>query len=175
MSDKAGLLFSGNTKSILRFCAEFHAAKTGKLLFGEFQSRWQVICKKSSSSGQKIFAAMEIFCFPVSMLSILLLLLQVIIYTSGGGDSIPVWWVDYVSPILLSGAVGYLTNWLAIMMLFRPDEPVKWLFFWPQGMIPRNKANVAKSMGNEVGNNLLSPERLVEELSNKISSFFNKT
>jgi len=142
-----------------------------RLLFSEFQNRWQIIKKCDSSTGKKIFAALEIFCFPVSMLSILLLFCQVAMFCCGLGDMIPVWWIDYVSPVLLSGAIGYLTNWLAIMMLFRPYEPTTWLFLWPQGMIPRNKPNIAKSLGHEVGYNLLPPEKLVLELSEKISSF----
>ena len=144
-----------------------------RVLFSEFQSRWQIIKKSDSSAGKKIFAALEIFCFPVSMLSILLLFCQVTMFCCGCGDMIPDWWIDYVSPVLLSGAIGYLTNWLAIMMLFRPYEPKKWLFLWPQGMIPRNKPNIARSLGHEVGHNLLPPEKLVEELSEKISSFLN--
>lgn len=139
----------------------FHA------LFSEFLSRWDIVRSKEKKSTieQKIFAMLEIVCFPVSMLTIALLLVQVILAACGVHISLPPFWGKYISPVLLAGAVGYLTNWLAIIMLFRPYDPVKWFFVWPQGMIPRNKDNIAKVFGRQVGSELLSPEEIAEELS----------
>lgn len=83
-------------------------------------------------------------------------------------------WNNVISPILLAGSVGYLTNWLAIMMLFRPFEPVKWLVVWPQGMVPRNKPQVARAVGEQVGNKLLSPEKIAGEFSERIIGYMSR-
>lgn len=51
-------------------------------------------------------------------------------------------------------------------MLFRPHNPVK-LFgvtVWPQGMIPRHRARLAQTIGNAVGNELVSHDTVVDAL-----------
>src|SRR2546423_4901909 len=66
-------------------------------------------------------------------------------------------------------------------MLFHPYRPVK-LFgitIWPQGMIPRHRAKLAQSIGNAVGNELVSQDTIFEALfeagffSNKVEGFVN--
>ena len=61
---------------------------------------------------------------------------------------------------------GYGAAWLAIWMLFHPYQPVK-LFgitVWPQGMIPRHRERLAQSIGNAVGNELVSQETVFHAL-----------
>ncbi|MFS8084487.1 MAG: DUF445 domain-containing protein, partial [Acidobacteriota bacterium] len=74
---------------------------------------------------------------------------------------------------------GYGAAWLAIWMLFHPYKPVK-LFgitIWPQGMIPRHRERLAQSIGNAVGNELVSQETVFHALfetgffSRKIEGF----
>jgi len=74
---------------------------------------------------------------------------------------------------------GFGAAWLAIWMLFHPYHPVK-LFgitIWPQGMIPRHRARLAQSIGNAVGNELVSQETVFQALfetgffSNKVEGF----
>lgn len=51
-------------------------------------------------------------------------------------------------------------------MLFHPYKPLK-LFritIWPQGMIPRHRERLAQSIGNAVGNELVSQETVFEAL-----------
>lgn len=51
-------------------------------------------------------------------------------------------------------------------MLFRPHRPVK-IFgatIWPQGMIPRHRERLAETIGNAVGNELVSQETVVHAL-----------
>ncbi len=143
-----------------------------KMLLSELSSRWSIVLnwEKKYSGFQRIFAALEIFCFPVSFFTLLLLLIQVILQLCFH-ISFPDWFVDYAQPVLLSGAVGYLTNWLAIMMLFRPYVRKKWLWVWPQGMVPQNKPAIARAMGNEVGNGLLNVEKIIVELSGKLHDY----
>jgi uncharacterized membrane protein YheB (UPF0754 family) len=61
---------------------------------------------------------------------------------------------------------GYIAAWLAIRMLFRPRQPVKLLGFtvWPQGMIPRHRARLAETIGNAVGNELVSQDTVTDAL-----------
>jgi uncharacterized membrane protein YheB (UPF0754 family) len=51
-------------------------------------------------------------------------------------------------------------------MLFRPHHPVKLLglTIWPQGMIPRHRQRLAQTIGNAVGNELVSQETIVHAL-----------
>ncbi len=80
-------------------------------------------------------------------------------------------------PILLSAAVGYLTNWIAIEMLFRPYHRTwrhlfPWLTFgyWRQGLVPKNKDAIAEKMGKEVATKLLQPEKLADDLCSMVGS-----
>jgi uncharacterized membrane protein YheB (UPF0754 family) len=61
---------------------------------------------------------------------------------------------------------GYGAAWLAIWMLFHPYQPVKVLgiTIWPQGMIPRHRERLAQSIGNAVGNELVSQETVFNAL-----------
>ena len=76
---------------------------------------------------------------------------------------------------------GYGAAWLAIWMLFHPYEPVKVFRFtiWPQGMIPRHRERLAQSIGNAVGNELVSQDTIFNALfetgffSRKIEGFVN--
>ena len=71
-----------------------------------------------------------------------------------------------VAIIVIATVHGYGAAWLAIRMLFHPYEPVK-LFgvtIWPQGMIPRHRARLAQSIGNAVGNELVSQDTVFDAL-----------
>src|SRR5207253_352026 len=68
--------------------------------------------------------------------------------------------------VVIATAHGYGAAWLAIRMLFRPRRAVKFLglTIWPQGMIPRHRDRLAQSIGNAVGNELVSQETVVNAL-----------
>lgn len=80
-------------------------------------------------------------------------------------------YAGWFMPVLLAGAVGYITNWLALWYLFRPYEP----HFGGriQGIIPRQKKEMAVSLGNMVGKKLLNPDALVEEMKGEVLAFVN--
>jgi uncharacterized membrane protein YheB (UPF0754 family) len=86
-----------------------------------------------------------------------------------------------VAIIVIATVHGYGAAWLAIWMLFHPYKPVK-LFgitIWPQGMIPRHRAKLAQSIGNAVGNELVSQETVFDALfetgffASKVDGFVN--
>jgi uncharacterized membrane protein YheB (UPF0754 family) len=70
---------------------------------------------------------------------------------------------------------GFGAAWLAIWMLFHPYKPVKLfgLTVWPQGMIPRHREKLAESIGNAVGNELVSQQTVFDALF-ETSFFHNK-
>lgn len=67
---------------------------------------------------------------------------------------------------VLGGIIGWITNRLAIKMLFRPFQPVNipLINFKIQGLIPKRKAEIAKSIGETVEKELLSTEEIIMEL-----------
>ena len=71
-------------------------------------------------------------------------------------------WLDgYLLPILASAAVGYLTNAIAIWMLFKPYEKH---LFWPHGVIPRQKKNFGHELGILIPQHLLQPEKISAQI-----------
>ncbi len=64
---------------------------------------------------------------------------------------------------------GYAGAWLAVRMLFRPRYPVKLLGItvFPQGMIPRHRDRLATAIGKAVGQELVSTDTIVEQLTGK--------
>ena len=71
-----------------------------------------------------------------------------------------------IAIIVIATLHGYGAAWLAIWMLFHPYKSVKLLgvTIWPQGMIPRHRARLAESIGNAVGNELVSQETVFNAL-----------
>lgn len=69
----------------------------------------------------------------------------------------------YIIPPLVGSIIGYITNDLAIRMLFRPHT-VKYVFgmhvpFTP-GIIPKEKGRIAKAIGQVISENLMNQEVL---------------
>ena len=93
---------------------------------------------------------------------------------------------DFILRPLIGAGIGYITNWIAVRMLFRPINPIKLgkftLPFTP-GIIPKNKKRIAESIGKAISetllteetlqNNLLSEKKL-DELKEKISQYIYK-
>ena len=75
-------------------------------------------------------------------------------------------WFELFVVIFVATFHGYGAAWLAVRMLFRPHKPVKvfGLTVWPQGMIPRHRERLAQTIGNAVGNELVSQETVVHAL-----------
>lgn len=76
--------------------------------------------------------------------------------------------------IVVATIHGYGAAWLAIWMLFHPYKSVKLLgiTIWPQGMIPRHREKLAQSIGNAVGNELVSQQTVFDALFE--TSFFQR-
>lgn len=68
--------------------------------------------------------------------------------------------------IAVGSGIGYATNVIAIIMLFRPYKPIKFpLIKWQlHGLIPKRREEIAKSIGETVKNELISMEEINSQL-----------
>jgi uncharacterized membrane protein YheB (UPF0754 family) len=57
---------------------------------------------------------------------------------------------------LISGFIGWVTNWVAIKMLFHPREPISVLGYTVQGIFPKRQRQFAEKLGRLVSQELLS-------------------
>ncbi len=74
-----------------------------------------------------------------------------------------------IAPVV-GGVIGYTTNWLAIKMLFKPHKAYhigKLKIPFTPGLIPRERNRIAKSLGTTVGENLLTDDVILKELTNE--------
>ena len=71
-------------------------------------------------------------------------------------------WKKIMAP-LLGGLIGYITNDIAIKMLFRPRKALyigKWHVPFTPGLIPQQKDRIAESIGNVISSQLLNSDTL---------------
>lgn len=75
--------------------------------------------------------------------------------------------------ISISGLIGFLTNWLAITMLFRPTHKRPIL---GQGLIPAQKDRIAYRLARAVSEDLINPEIIKQKIheSQAISKYREK-
>ena len=66
--------------------------------------------------------------------------------------------------ILIGGFIGYITNKLAIKMLFRPVNPINLGLFTLQGVFPKRKDQMAESLADTIERELLSKDVLASKL-----------
>ena len=86
--------------------------------------------------------------------------------------------LSYIIAPLLGGVIGYITNDIAIRMLFRPHK-AKYVFgihipFTP-GIIPKEKGRIAEAVGGVISENLMNKEvlekyLLSEDMTGKVRS-----
>lgn len=86
---------------------------------------------------------------------------------------------------LIGAGIGYITNWIAVKMMFRPLNPIKignfTLPFTP-GIIPKNKPRLAETIGTTISKDLLTDEDIKNvllsdsvktEIKEKIINYLN--
>ncbi|MBA3700630.1 MAG: DUF445 family protein [Planctomycetes bacterium] len=69
-------------------------------------------------------------------------------------------WVPWVMLPLVGGAIGWVTNLLAIKMLFHPRQKT----WGMQGLLPRRQKDLADSVGDVVGKELVPTDELLKGL-----------
>ncbi len=61
---------------------------------------------------------------------------------------------------IIAGAIGWITNKIAVWLLFHPKEPVSFLGITFQGVFPKRQNQIADRIGDLVADELLSVESL---------------
>lgn len=63
------------------------------------------------------------------------------------------------------GLIGWLTNWIAVKMIFRPLRPQRWFGLRVQGLVGRRQKELARSIGQVVGTHLVEHQDVVKSLN----------
>jgi uncharacterized membrane protein YheB (UPF0754 family) len=74
------------------------------------------------------------------------------------------WWL--LSIPIISGFIGWVTNWVAIKMLFHPRNPVKVLGMTFHGIFPKRQKQFAEKLGKLVSEELLSFTEIEQKIIN---------
>jgi uncharacterized membrane protein YheB (UPF0754 family) len=69
----------------------------------------------------------------------------------------------WIVPII-GAFIGWITNWIAIKMLFHPRKPYKFLFLTFHGIFPKNKHKIAQRLGGVVQKDLINFNDIKERL-----------
>ncbi|MBQ3938367.1 MAG: DUF445 family protein, partial [Clostridia bacterium] len=78
-------------------------------------------------------------------------------------------WKMLIAPAV-GGLIGYLTNYIAIKMLFHPHKAHyvgKWRIPLTPGLIPKEQGNIARSIGEVISRELLNEETLRQVLTSE--------
>ncbi len=65
---------------------------------------------------------------------------------------------------IISAFIGYITNVVAIKLLFWPREPVNCWLFQLYGLLPKRRVDIASSIGGIVEEQLLSLNDIFEKI-----------
>ena len=76
----------------------------------------------------------------------------------------------------ITAAIGWLTNWVAIKMLFHPRVPVR-IFFWKwQGLIPRRQLQLACESAEIIEREILQQHMILNEIKKiNLEPYLEKT
>lgn len=74
----------------------------------------------------------------------------------------PFWWVLPVGGLI----VGYLTNWIAIKIIFEPQEPVKFLGMTIQGMFLKRQNEVSRVYSDIIQEKLINAQNITDIVLN---------
>lgn len=67
--------------------------------------------------------------------------------------------------VLIGALIGWITNFIAIKMLFRPYKEVNLIFFKVQGLLPKRKNEIGRSIAEVVNNELVSIKDIISKIS----------
>lgn len=73
--------------------------------------------------------------------------------------------IIYTLPII-AALTGWITNYIAVKMLFHPRKKVKILFFQVQGIFPKRQKSLAEKLGKIVADELFSVDEVRKALKN---------
>ena len=78
----------------------------------------------------------------------------------------------------ISAAIGWITNWVAIKMLFKPHNEINFGFFKIQGLIPKRRSEIGNGIANVIQNELISIKDVIanidrEEFSKRLNDLID--
>lgn len=77
--------------------------------------------------------------------------------------------IIYTLPFI-GALIGWLTNYVAIKMLFHPKNEIKIFFFSLQGIFPKRQRAFAEKLGQVVSTELLTAQEVTAHLKEKATS-----
>lgn len=69
-----------------------------------------------------------------------------------------------ISIPVVSALIGYVTNYIAVKMLFRPHQPRRFLGLTVHGLVPKRQAQIAANLGTMIERDLFSHQDIQEAL-----------
>lgn len=72
--------------------------------------------------------------------------------------------IRFVMLVVIGGIIGYVTNKVAIKMLFRPINPIKIGPFILQGVFPKRKDKMAESLADTIEKELLNKDQIINQM-----------
>ena len=70
----------------------------------------------------------------------------------------------------IGALIGWLTNYIAIKMLFHPKDEIRFFFIPVQGVFPKRQKDFARKLGQIVSEELVSAEDVTAHLKEKATS-----
>lgn len=85
-----------------------------------------------------------------------------------GGLLAPVWWAYPMPWVLPVGgfAIGFITNWLAINLIFAPLKPRRFLFWKIQGLFLQRQPEISDVWAKLVAEELITVEKVADAMIN---------
>ena len=80
--------------------------------------------------------------------------------------------------VIISAAIGWITNWVAIKMLFRPHNEINLGLLKIQGLIPKRRAEIGTGIADVIQNELISIKDVIanidrEEFSKRLNDLID--
>ena len=69
--------------------------------------------------------------------------------------------------ILISSMIGWITNYVAIKMLFKPYNKINFVFFSIQGLIPKRRHEIGQKIAATVKESIISMTDILNSLNKK--------
>lgn len=67
--------------------------------------------------------------------------------------------------ILIGAMIGWITNFIAVKMLFRPYKEMNFIFFKIQGLLPKRKNQIGEGIAEVVDKELISIKDIISKIS----------
>lgn len=74
---------------------------------------------------------------------------------------------QYILLPLVGALIGWITNLIAVKLIFRPYQPINILGYTLQGVVPKRREELARKIGEVIEKELLSADDLLEYIGSE--------